>query len=121
MSENVNLNKNVFDKRAFEKTVDTSFNELVPQETQKFFDTNLANVNDFFVMYEKLFYEIPKQGEGNSHEYLIVQSSEYINFQALNEEIHALLEEISSLREDLLESNKLTVELQAELAQLKAK
>tara|TARA_R110002051_G_scaffold60607_1_gene111168 strand:+ start:199 stop:564 length:366 start_codon:yes stop_codon:yes gene_type:complete len=119
MSENINLNRQVFERNAFERTVDTSFSQLVPQETQKFFDTNLANINDFFVMYEKLFYEIPKQGEGNSHEYLITQSSEYINFQSLNEEIQALLDEISSLREDLLESNKLTVELQAELSQLK--
>ena len=67
----IKLNRTVFDKRKFEQTVDTSFSQLVPKEEQKFFDVNLATVDDFFTLYTNLFYEIPKEGEVNSHSYLI--------------------------------------------------
>ena len=51
MSENINLKKQVFNKGKFDEKIDTNFNELIPQESQMFFDTNLANVNDFFLLY----------------------------------------------------------------------
>ena len=76
----INLNRTVFDKRKFNQSVDTEFSQLVPKEEDKFFDLNLATVDDFFIIYNNLFYEIPKEGTSNSHEFLIVESSEYINF-----------------------------------------
>jgi hypothetical protein len=69
-------------------------------------------VNDFFVMYNDLFYDIPELGTINSHEYLIKKSSEYINLQANQEEILALQNEIAQLRTELLESQKQVIELQ---------
>jgi hypothetical protein len=41
-------------------------------------------------MYNDLFYDIPELGDINSHEYLIKKSSEYINFEANQEEIDRL-------------------------------
>ena len=106
MKRKIKLNRNVFDKNKFKETVDTSFSQLKVKPTQKFFDTSLATVNDFFVLYEELFYEIPKDGTTNSHEYLIQQSSEYTGFVGVNDEIQALLTEITMLREELLEKEK---------------
>ena len=48
----------------------------------------------------------------NSHEYLIIKSSEYINFEPNNEEIEALQAEIAQLRMDLLDEQKKVIELQ---------
>ena len=62
-------------------------------------------------MYNDLFYNIPELGEINSHEYLIKKSSEYINFDANQEEIEALQEEIAQLREELLDAQKENIEL----------
>ena len=111
MSENVEFNKQVFDKRQYEKIIDTSFKQLgikTPQEQIE----ETPTINDFFQMYNELFYDIPETGETNSHEYLIKQSSEYINFEQDNEEIEALQEEIAQLRIDLLEAQKSNIELQ---------
>lgn len=103
MAENINLNRNVFDKNAFKNTVDTSFTQLVSAPDPTFFDINLATVEDFFTLYNKFFYEIPKTGVVGSHEYLIKTSSEYINYQQTNEDIQALLDEIASLRQEILD------------------
>jgi hypothetical protein len=103
MAENINLNRNVFDKNAFRNTVDTNFTQLVSTPDPTFFDINLATVEDFFILYEKFFYEIPQFGEVESHEYLIKTSTNYIGFRQTNEDIQALLEEITSLRQEILD------------------
>ena len=99
---NVNLNRQVFDKKKFDETVDTSFTQLVSQPDPTFFDLNLATVEDFFTLYEKFFFQIPKEGEINSHTYLIKESSDYVGFQANSEDIQALLDEIATLRRENL-------------------
>ena len=63
-------------------------------------------------MYNDLFYNIPELGTTNSHEYLIKTSSEYIGFEANQEEILALQAEIAQLRIDLLEAQKQTIAAQ---------
>jgi hypothetical protein len=99
---NVNLNRQVFDKTKFNETVDTSFTQLVSQPDPTFFDLNLATVEDFFTLYEKFFFQIPKEGEVNSHTYLIKESSDYVGFQANSEDVQALLDEIAQLRQENL-------------------
>jgi hypothetical protein len=59
-----------------------------------------------------LFYNIPELGETNSHEFLIKTSSEYINFEANQEEIAALQAEIAQLRIDLLNAQRQVIEIQ---------
>jgi hypothetical protein len=51
----------------------------------------LATQADFFTLYDKFFFDIPKEGETNSHTYLITESTEYVGFQQNQEEIQALL------------------------------
>lgn len=99
---NVNLNRQVFDKTKFNETVDTSFTQLVSQPDPTFFNLDLATVEDFFTLYEKFFFQIPKEGEVNSHTYLIKESSDYVGFQANSEDIQALLDEIAQLRQENL-------------------
>jgi hypothetical protein len=61
-------------------------------------------VNQFFEYYNELFYEIPAFGATNSHEYLVITSGDYINFEGDNAEIQALQNEIAQLRKDLLQA-----------------
>ena len=111
MSESVNLQKQVYDKRQYTQVIDTSFKELGVQSIQE--QINLQpNTEEFFAMYNELFYNIPELGETNSHEFLIKTSSEYINFEANQEEIVALQAEITQLRIDLLDAQRQIVELQ---------
>ena len=116
----IKLDRTVFDKAKFEQSVDTSFSQLVVKPEQKYFDLSLATVGDFFKLYENLFYEIPKDGSTDSHEYLVKESGEYIEYSVVNEDIQLLLDEISSLREENLVSTQTIITLQNEIAQLKA-
>jgi hypothetical protein len=109
----INLNKNVFNKADFLKTVDTSFTQLVPPTPV---EIPVMNVDEFFAEYDRLFYEIPKEGATNSHTYLVETSGEYINYEKINAEIQALLDEIASLRQELLDLNNDKLDLQLELA-----
>ena len=111
MTEEIEFNKNVFDKNTYSKVINTSFSQLgvIPISEQI---NNQPTIDDFFKMYNDLFYVIPEFGESNSHEFLIKKSSEYIGFEANQEEIIALQNEIAQLRIDLLDSQKQVIELQ---------
>ena len=101
MGQKVDTKKNVFDKNQYSKTIDTSFKEFgvttVSDDIQ-----SQPTIEQFFELYNQLFYDIPPSGEINSHEFLVQQSGEYINFEANAEEIQALQNEIAGLREELL-------------------
>jgi hypothetical protein len=111
MAENISFNKQVYNKGDYTKIIDTSFKQLGVQTIQQQIDEQ-PTVNDFFNMYNELFYDIPEVGEINSHEFLIQKSSEYIGFEANQEEIAALQAEIAQLRIDLLDAQKQIIELQ---------
>ena len=105
MAENVDLNKEVFNKRDYEKTVNTSFTQLGVKTIQEQIDEK-PSVQEFFDLYNELFYEINELDPTNSHEFLIKTSTEYIAFDDNNELIEALQKEIADLRAELLEAQK---------------
>ena len=101
----VNLNKNVFNKRAYEKTINTEFNQIGVKTIQEQIDEQ-PTVQEFFNMYNTLFYDINELGDTNSHEFLVKTSGEYINTEVNDELIEALQNEIAQLREDLLQAQQ---------------
>ena len=119
MSENIKFSKQVYNKEQYLKVIDTSFNQLI----QPIADQIKAqpSVNDFFILYDTVFYLIPELGETNSHEYLIKKSSEYVDFEKDQTLINELQKEIAQLRTDLLDTQKLNVDLQVEIATVRSK
>ena len=111
MSENINFNKQVYNKEQYSKVIDTSFKQLGVVSIQDQIAAQ-PNTEEFFSMYNDLFYDIPELGATNSHEYLIKTSSEYIGFEANQEEILALQAEITQLRTELLDTQKQVISLQ---------
>ena len=111
MSEKIELNKTVFDKNQYSQLVNTEFSSIgAPQTPQESLEDQ-PTVDDFFEMYNDLFYDIPEFGDINSHQYLIQKSSEYINFDPNNDEIEALQREIGELRTELLQEQQKNIEL----------
>jgi len=100
---NYPLNRTVFNKEAYKKTIDTSFSQV---ETPPPSLETTISVNEFFNLYNTLFYQIPVDGDINSHKYLVQQSSQYIGSDTITEDIQALLDEITILRQDLLAANQ---------------
>jgi len=110
--EKVNLLKETFaSKIQYQEVIDTSFTELsIP--TPAIDDIlNVPTVDEFFQNYEQLFFEIPKFGETNSHEYLIKTSQAYIGSTVINDEIVLLQQEITQLRRQLIEIQREPVQL----------
>ena len=99
----VKMKRQVFDKNAFNDTINTEFTQLVNVPDPVFFDINLATQEDFWILYNKFFYQIPKEGDINSHQYLVQTSGDYINYAPQQEETEALLQEIADLRQENLE------------------
>ena len=104
MSQEVKLGKTGFVRNSYINTIDTTFTQLIPPPPPV---EETISVEEFFDLYNTLFYEIPAEGSVNSHTSLIERSSEYIGFTEENDEnIQILLDEITSLREELLQTQK---------------
>jgi hypothetical protein len=104
MAEQINLNKQVFSKSQYERVIDTSFNQLVEPTPVVPASIPSISVAEFFNNYQDIFFQIPKFGEVNSHEYLIKTSQAYIGEnQADNDTIQALVDEITQLRQENLD------------------
>ena len=105
---NIRVKKTVYNKDEFEKVVDTSFNTFTDDVQAQDNDT----VEELFRLYDKLFYDIPTEGTTNSHTFILQESSKLVEFTKDIEEIQPLLDEIATLREQLLISNQANQEIQ---------
>jgi hypothetical protein len=105
----ISLDKNIFNKKDFEKLINTKFTQLINDGVNI---EETFNLDDFFQLYEELFYQIPKEGDINSHRYILNKEAEYLGVN-INDQINiqALLDEITSLRQELLDANKTLLDL----------
>ena len=118
MDQQINLTKQVFEKRQYDRTINTSFTQLV-SPTLDLTGSNLPTVDQFFDFYNQLFFDIPKFGEVNSHEYLIKTSQEYIGATAvITDELQALIDEVTELRQANLDLNQQVLNLQSSVSNI---
>jgi hypothetical protein len=96
------IQKTVFDKDLFNRVVNTQFNQLIePQVVDE--DALSFSIDDFFNLYEQLFYQIPRDGDINSHQYILQKEADYLGITINQDDIQALLNEITSLRQQVLD------------------
>jgi len=104
MAETINIEVVGYNRTELQNTINTSFSEFAPPvQVTSSATVPTISVPQFFNEYQSLFYQIPKLGETNSHEYLVKQSSEYIGGVSTNLEIEALQAEITNLRQENLQ------------------
>jgi hypothetical protein len=104
MSNKINMIKTVRGINSYGNVIDTEFTELVTPVVETI-ETDVT-VEEFFDLYERLFFDIPPEGDVNSHSYLVTRSREYIGGSLVDPEKLALIEEINSLRQQLLDINQ---------------
>ena len=109
MSQELNLYREVYGQNTYKRVIDTQFTQLVEPVSEEVEED--TTVERFFELYEQLFFEIPLTGEINSHEYLVNRSSEYIGGSVITDNEKALIQEINSLRQQLLEANTNLIEI----------
>ena len=99
--EIITLTNTVYNKNQYQKVIDTSFTQLVQPTPVSPLSIPSISVAEFFTNYQEIFYQIPKFGPTNSHEYLIKTSQAYIGqTQTENDTMQALIDEITQLRQD---------------------
>lgn len=96
------LEKNTINKNLYSKIIDIEFkylfknDELIEERT----------IDDFFLEYDRLFFDIPLTGDFNTHSELIRRSTEYLGEELNSDREDLLLEEINQLRLELLETRQ---------------
>ncbi len=95
---NIKVDKTILGRN--ESVLDTNFSFFSRINTAPEF-----TIEDFFQLYEELFYQIPKEDEVESHRYILNKEAEYLGVKLADDvDIQALLDEITSLRQQLLEA-----------------
>lgn len=105
--ESINIHRELYKKGDINTLIDTEFKTFVKPVEGVDTDT----IEELFRLYDKLFYIIPVDGETNSHQYLLKESSKLASLDRFSEEIQPLLDEISQLRRELLASDERQFEL----------
>jgi hypothetical protein len=98
------VQKTVFNKDTYGRVINTQFSQLLNQGTTE--ETLSFTVDNFFELYEELFYQIPKEGDTNSHKYILQKEADYLGISISQDDIQALLNEITSLRQQVLEAQQ---------------
>lgn len=114
MLDQIDIVKTVLPKQQTEKVLNRNFSSFVNKPVA----APTISLTEFFQSYEQLYFQIPPEGETSSHRYLINKSSELINIEQNTLDIQPLLDEISSLREQLLASKMDYITAQQQIATL---
>ena len=95
----ISIQKQVFNKTTFPKVVDTQFHQLV--DSNQVEEIPVFTLEDFFNLYEQLFYQIPKEGDADSHQHILQKEADYLGVKLNTSDIQALLTEITTLRQEV--------------------
>lgn len=101
MVENVNLIKKVRGINTYTKAIDNSFTEFITAAPVS--EPATISIEQFFDYYDQLFYDIPVTGEEYSHVVLVNRSQQYIGGSVIDAEKQALIDEINSLRQQIID------------------
>lgn len=104
------ITKTVLDRQSGQRVISKEFTTF----TQPIEDIE-GSIEDFFAEYERLFFDIPIEGEVQSHQALVRRSSEYSGFEKDTEEVDSLLEELEALRQQNLDLEQTIVDLEIQL------
>lgn len=103
MNKRLDFIKEIRGTNSYANAIESEFTELVTPTVTV--EEETITVAQFFDLYETLFFDIPPNGEINSHSYLVARSTEYLGGDIVDPEKIALIEEINSLRQQLLDIN----------------
>ena len=104
------IKKTVLDRASGQRVIQRQFSTFTqPEEDLE------GSIEEFFAEYERLFFDIPIEGEVQSHQALVRRSSEYSGFEKDTEEVDSLLEELEALRQQNLDLEQTIVDLEIQL------
>lgn len=102
--------KKVYNKASFSEVVDRSFKEFGQEPSE-----SVKTVEQFFLDYEDLFFQIPATGSANSHQYLIERSSQLYKLNQELIDVQPLIDEITALKTQNVEYQQTIIDLRIQL------
>jgi hypothetical protein len=111
MAKTINLEGVVFERNQYKNTINTNFTEL-GAITPITLTQQGYTVYDFFNDYQRLYGDIPDEGEFNSKSYLTQRSGEYVYDEAITQTINELTLELLELLTELVNKQQELVETQ---------
>ena len=96
------VQKTVYNKDTYGRVINTQYSQFLNQNAVE--ETLSFTIDDFFQLYDELFYQIEKEGDVNSHRYILQREADYLGVSISQDDIQALLNEITSLRQQVLEA-----------------
>ena len=102
------VQKTVFSKDSYGRVIDTQFHQLLNQSSE---ETLSFSVDDFFILYDQVFYQILREGDTNSHQYILQREADYLGISISQDDVQALLDEITSLRQQVLDTQTIINDL----------
>ena len=81
------IEKQVFDKNQFGRVIDTQFRQLLIQQEEE--EIPSFTIEDFFELYDQLFYQIPREGDTNSHQYILQREADYLGISISQDDVQA--------------------------------
>jgi hypothetical protein len=109
MSTNIiSMQKTLPVKETLDLVLDRDFKFFTQPETP----SPAESVEEFFKLYDSLYTVIPIDEPTNSHRYLVEQSMKLVTLDADIDNLQPLLDEISQLREQLLNANMQILDLE---------
>lgn len=111
MAKKYTLSKTVQNKADLKKVVDSKFSTFLQPTVEENNDT----VEELFRLYDTLYLDIPLAGP-QSHTFLIEESTKLVGVVQSELDIQPLLDEISDLRQRLLDSEETILDLERQLA-----
>ena len=106
MANEIQIKKTVYRRDQFDKVIDRNFTTFSQPPAVE----DEITLEEFFELYEQFYFEIPLEGDRNSHRYLLQRSSEVVDFERDTQDIQPLLDEIATLRTQILEYQQQLIE-----------
>jgi hypothetical protein len=93
-NQNIIIEKQVYGAKGIRDNIDMNFSELTKPK--------IISLDKFFKDYEEIFYDIPDEGIGKSHRYILETSGQYLNmFESRDNQIESLENQIIELEEEI--------------------
>ena len=90
----VSLIKEIYGINTYSKVIDTEFREFVTA-IQDSNEIELT-IEEFFQQYERLFFDIPIDGETNSHKYMIARSQQFVGADAVGPDVGPVIDRLTA-------------------------
>lgn len=109
---NKKIEKTTFDTTSTQKVINRAFSTFTPEQP-----VQGPDIEGFFELYNQLYYLIPIEGETNSHQFIVRESSKLALLDEQTSQVQELTDQIQELLEENLELRQQVLDLEVNKAQ----